>query len=438
MITINLMKKNCIILFFLIIAAYPAATAQNNTDYSKIDLHLIRGDYKMVIDTCRQILITDSLNSEIYYKMGLAYQNLISEDKSLECFTTAATLSPDNSTYSFMVAKGLFNKGKMKQAKPILFKLCQSDSLNWAYAYFLTSIYMQEEEYDKSLDIYKRFLKQDSSNYVFYDKIGFASLRKGDFLYSIDQFNRSMALNKKNTNAIKNLAFLYSNTMRVDTAIILLTRGIAIDPEDLDLYVRRANINFLISHTKRALDDYLKLLKTGDTTFIYLKRAGIGYSNNLQPKESNVYLKLAFKKDSTDYETATFLAQNYDKLGKPDTAIYYYKRVLKILDPIVDQASITSIFLAESLKNGGYFKEAIDTYLKCMKTTDDINLYMIVANIYDEQFNDLPKAIYYYQKFVDNLKNARMNFSTDYTDQVKKRLEFLKVKQKEQQTIKKD
>jgi tetratricopeptide (TPR) repeat protein len=224
--------------------------------------------------------------------------------------------------------------------------------------------------------------------------------------------------------------------MRVDTAIILLTRGIAIDPEDLDLYVRRANINFLINHTKRALDDYLKILKTGDTTFIYLKRAGIGYSNNLQPKESNVYLKLAFKKDTTDYETATFLAQNYDKLGKPDTAIYYYKRVLKILDPIVDQASITSIFLAESLKDGGYYKEAIDTYLKCMKTTDDINLYMIVANLYDEKFNDIPKAIYYYQKFVDNLKNARMNFSSDYTDQVKKRLEFLKVKQKEQ-TIKK-
>ena len=112
--------------------------------------------------------------------MGLAYQNLLYEDKSLDCFLKSATISPENNTYNFMVAKSYFIKGKTNRAKPILVKLCESDTMNWAYAYYLTTIYLLEEKYDESIKIYNRFYKQDSSNYVFMDKIGFANLRNGD------------------------------------------------------------------------------------------------------------------------------------------------------------------------------------------------------------------------------------------------------------------
>jgi len=51
---------------------------------------------------------------------------------------------------------------------------------------------------------------------------------------------------------------------------------------------------------------------------------------------------------------------------------------------------------------------------------------MIIANLYDEKLNDIPKAIYYYELFLDNLKTARMPFGTDYIESVKKRLDYLK------------
>ena len=420
------MKSKILALIFIIFVISLPVGAQNKTDYSKIDMMLIRSDFNRAIDSCKQILALDTLNSEIYYKLGLAYQNQVPDDKSFDCFLKAATLSPENSKYSFMVAKYYYNNGKVKQAEPLLLNLCAKDTMNWPYAYYLTSIYMQRGRYDESIKIYNRFLKQDSSNYSILDKLGFASLRKGDFNEAIDLYNKTLALNNKNTDAIKNLSFLYSSTNRVDTALQLLTMGIKIDPVDMDLYIRRAALNYLVNYTKRALDDYLKILASGDSTFLYIKRAGIGYLNNLQQKESLKYLLIAYSKDSSDYETASYIGQIYYHMNDPRNSIRYYKRVIKLLTPITQQMGIASIMLAESQKNGGYYKEAISSYLTAQKYSSDVNLYMIIANLYDEKLKDTPKAIYYYELFLDKTKKSQMRFKTDYIDKVKERLEFLK------------
>ena len=410
--------------FFVFLSGF----AQSQTDNSKIDILLIKGDYIKVADTCKLILLTDSLNPEIWYKMGLAYQNLLSEEKALDCFSKAVSISPDKNRYTFMRAKSFYNLGKPNQAKPVLLKLCASDSMNWAYAYYLTSIYLQDGKYNESIKIYDRFYQQDSTNYVFLDKIGFAYLRMGDYKYAIEMFNKSLALNKKNLNTIKNLAFLYSSTNKVDTAIQLLTRGIAMEPTDMDLYARRANIYYLTESYKKALNDYLTILGSGDSTVLYLKRAGISYSNTLQPKEAIRYLKLASVKDSSDYETASYLGRDYYNLNYPKKSIFYYKRVIRILTPITKQMGIASIMLAEAQKAAGLYKDAIDTYLSSLKLSSDLNLYMIIANLYDEKLKDTTKAIRYYELFLNKIKTDKINFKSDYIESIKDRKEFLKEK----------
>ena len=57
-----------------------------------------------------------------------------------------------------------------------------------------------------------------------------------------------------------------------------------------------------------------------------------------------------------------------------------------------------------------------------------VNLYMIVANLYDDKLNDIPKAIYYYDLFLDKMTSSKSNFKSDYAESIKKRLDFLKEK----------
>jgi tetratricopeptide (TPR) repeat protein len=420
------MKKTTLTSFILIFFLSFTAMAQEKPDYSKIDMMLVRGEYNKVIDTCSKMLATDSLNAEINFKMGVAYQNLISDDKALACFLKAAAASPDNNDYNFTIAKSYFNKGKIGKAKPILLKLCAADTTNWPYAYYLTSIYMQEDQYDEAIKLYYRFYKKDYFNYTFADKIGFAYLQKGDFDTAIGFYNRSLALNPVNTNAIKNLAYLYAGTISADTAVKLLTRGISIDSTDMDLYARRAAINYTRFDYKEALTDYLKILSSGDSALLNLKRAGIGFAINRQPKEAVEYLSKAYRKDTADAEIIGSLAQNYMVLHELKNSEYYYRCLIKIYSPISDHLGLTWLLLAEVLKSDSQFSEAISAYIKSQQFRSDNNVYMIIANLYDEKLKDTPKAIRYYELYLNKLKNSRDKYDSDYTESVRKRIESLK------------
>jgi tetratricopeptide (TPR) repeat protein len=317
--------------------------AQNIPVSSGIDLMMMQGEYEKVIDTCRQVLTYDSLNPEIHYKLGIAYQNVLKEDSALNSFYQAVNLNPDKKVYNFMLAKGYYGKEKFSMAEPLFKKLCSIDSMNWVYAHYLTGIFMQSNRFDEAINIYERFLKKDSVNYLYIDKMAFAYLKKQDFVTAMELYNKSLSINNKNLTAIKNLAYLYSESNNSDTAIQLLTRGIKIDSSDLDLYLRRATLYYSKHYTKRALDDYMVILSSGDSSKIYLKRIGIGYCNNLQPGEAVSYLLKAYKKDSSDYETCSYLGQSYFKMKDLKNSIYYYGREIEILTPVNLQLGLTYI-----------------------------------------------------------------------------------------------
>jgi len=399
-------------------------------DYSKIDMMLIRGEFNRVIDTCTMILEKDTINPEVYYKLGTAYQNILSDDKSLECFLKAATLSPDNNTYNFTLAKSYFNKGKTEQSKEILERLCASDSTNWPYAYYLTSIYMQEENYEESIKIYYRFYKKDYFNYLLTDKIGYALLKKGDSEKAIDLFNKSLEINSKDINAIKNLAYLYAGKLGADTAVKLLTKGIEIDPADIDLYARRAAINYTVLNYKKALVDYLKVLSSGDSSVLNLKRAGISFAFNSKPEEAVTLLQKAYQKDSSDYETVHNLALNYRSLKEIKKSIYYYNRCVKMLSPEVNELGLNYILLGEALKSGNQYTEAINAYRKSQEFRSDNSVYMIIANLYDEKLNESAKAIHYYELYLSRTKNSKDKHETEYQESITKRIESLKKQDK--------
>jgi tetratricopeptide (TPR) repeat protein len=422
------MKKISFVVIF-VLCFIIQSVAQNSQGTSKIDLLLIQGNYRRIIDTCKLILKYDTLNPDIYYKMGVACQNMLKEDLALDCFQKAASLDPENNAYSFSLAKAFYNAGKFRMAEPMLKKICYLDSMNWAYAYYLSGIYMQTDRYEDAIEVYGRFLKNDSTNYVYHDKIAFASLKNGDFPAAIEWYNKSLSLNEHNLTAIKNLSWLYASNMQPDTAIQLLSKGIEIDSTDLDLHIRRAQINFSKNWTKKALDDYLVLLAAGDSTTIYLKRAGIGYCYNFQPKEAIVYLLKAYEADSTDYETSSFLGQSYYLIKDMTSSIYYYNRAIKILSAVNSKMALTHTLLADSQKGNREYKAAIENYLEAYTINKDANLNMVVANIYDEKLQNRDKAIFYYERFLKTQKNSRLKLPPEYIDKVEKRLEYLKKSQ---------
>jgi len=389
------MKKT--LLAFIVVLSFPFyyAIGQQIRNFARIDKMLVNGEYTKVIDTCKYILHTDSLNAEIWYRLGLGYQNQLPDEKSFKCFLKAAEIDPDNNRYLFMVGKGYFNKNRNTKAKPIFIQLCTVDSMNWSYAYYLTGIYMKETHFDDAIKIYLRFYYLDSTNYIILDKLGFAYLRKREFATSINLYNRSLAKNKENLNAIKNLSYLYPFVHKTDTAIQLLTRGMNIDPNDMDLYARRASIFYSRNRAKLYLDDYLKILASGDSSVLYLKRTGIGFFKSQQYKEAGEFLEKAYSKDTTDTEVLDYLAKSFHDLRNLKLSQYYYLKKIELLAPLSSELADTYVRLGYEYLADKMYNEAVEIFIKSNKMIRNPSLILAIANLYDERLNNVSKAIYY-------------------------------------------
>ena len=404
---------------------------QDETDYSGIDKMLVYGEYDKMIDTCKKILATDSLNAEIWYKIGLAYRNMHPDENSFDCFMKAYMCDPRNNLYKFNLAKGFFNKNKNLKAKPLLIELCAADSMNYDYAFYLTSIYMEEGTYDEAIKIYNIFYNNDSSNYVILDRLGFANLRKGKIKDAIGYYEKSLNSNSRNIDAIRNLSFLYPYVHKIDTAITLLSRAIEMDDEDIDLYARRGTIYWAKNYNKLALNDYLKILSLGDSSFLYLKRAGIGYSRNMQPDEGLVYLLKAHPRDTSDYETIDYIAQCYSMKQNFSESVTYYEKIIELLWPLSQQLGITHLNTGQTLSMDNQYISAAQHYLKSYELTKNPSMLMLIANAYDENLGNPAKAIPYYRQFLSQYKNAKVTYTPEYVNAIRERLKYIEEKQAE-------
>jgi hypothetical protein len=90
------------------------------------------------------------------------------------------------------------------------------------------------------------------------------------------------------------------------------------------------------------------------------------------------------------------------------------------------QLGLNYILLAEVLKSDSQYPGAINAYINSQEFRADNSVYMIIANLYDEKLNDSPKAIRYYELFLNKIKNSTDKRETDYIDSVTKRIESLK------------
>jgi len=414
-----------IFLAFLSVFTWSSTTAQEKTKINQLDALLIQGEYNEVVSNCLNILQTDTLNAEIYYKLGLAYQNLMQNDKTVEAFSKAVKLAPDNKKYMHTLAKHYYNSGKHKLALPILDSLCAHDSLNWMYSFYLSDIYMQKGLFNKALPIYQRFHNNDTTNTLYLDKLAFCNLRMENDSIAIKLFEKSLSINSKNIPSLKNLSYLYFKNKQIDTAIYQLNRGLKIDSTDADLYYRRADIYFQQNYHYRARPDYFKVLKYGDTTKLVLKRIGIGLAYNNQPNDALGYLLKAYQKDSSDFEISGYLGQTYYKLKEYKKSIKYYNRVLKLISPILKQHVLTNTLIGDGYKDSCLYNEAIKYYSKSMDINYSGAICMTIANIYDEKLKNTGKAIQYYQLFLNNLDKNEFVFPPEYLENVRNRLNWL-------------
>lgn len=395
------MKKKIQVLAVLLGFAL-SIKAQSNEILSHLDQLMNQGSYKEAATVCFDGLKKDSLNAEIYFKQGSIYQNLLMNDKALQSFRRAVQLSPGNKQYLFTLAKIYHTNGKSAAAIPLFEQAYQADTMNFVRTYYLADAYYQRGYTDRALSLYQMMNKRDTTNTLVIDRMAACYLKKGWTRRSINAYRKSLELNEYGISAIKNLSYIYYKTNMPDSALVLLDKGIKADSTDVDLYSRRGDVYYGKTYYYRSQADYLRVLASGDTSAVMLKRIGIGLVANENHAKAEDYLLKSYLRDSTDAETCVVLAKCYLGLNQNDKKDFYFDKAVK-------QVSTFYKTLAGLYRTMGwaYFtkkqhKEASEYFKRSLEIDYDSDICRLLASTFYEYYlKDRANAIKYYTLFLE-------------------------------------
>jgi tetratricopeptide (TPR) repeat protein len=220
----------------------------------------------------------------------------------------------------------------------------------------IAEFFLENEHYDKAVEIFKIIEKQEESNIELFEKIGYCYQRLGQYGDALTYYKRAQLLNETKEWIIKKIALCYRYLNNHEEALKHYKEAEKIDPENL-------YIQAYIGHTLMRLEKFEEALK------YYFK---VEY---LAPSNEKIQHPIAW---------ISFY------LGKFDTAIKYYKTILEKSTNAIDLIHIGHVYWSASNT-----KKAITNYLKALNILDkDFNKFLesFVENQYiliNHGINDL-------------------------------------------------
>jgi len=385
-----------LLLILILVSIAIVARPQN------VDELIAKANYKECLSLCQGMLCKDSTNADLHYKCGLAYQNLLMNDKALKSFRKAVQLSPENKMYVFSLAKVYHSNGKSAAAIPLFEQAYKADTLNFVSAYYLADAYYQRGFTDLALAMYQTMNKRDTTNTLVMDRIAACYLKKGWTRRSINAYRKSLELNEYGISAIKNLSYIYYKTNMPDSALFLLDKGIKADSMDIDLYSRRGDVYYGETYYYRSQVDYQRVLASGDTTAVMLKRIGIGLIANDNHAKAEDFLLKSYLRDTTDAETCVVLAKCYLGLNQNDKKDFYFDKAVK-------QVSTFYKTLGGLYRTMGWacflkkqYKESSEYYKRSLEIDYDSDVCRhLASSVYEHYLKDRANAIKYYTLFLE-------------------------------------
>lgn len=202
----------------------------------------------------------------------------------------------------------------------------------------IAEFFLENEHYDKAVEIFKIIEKTEESNIELFEKIGYCYQRLGQYSKALTYYKRAQLLEETKEWIIKKIALCYRYLDNHKEALKYYKEAEKLDPENL-------YIQAFIGHTLMRLEKYEEALK------YYFK---VEY---LAPENEKIQNPLAW---------ISFY------LGKFDTAIKYYQTILEKKSNEFDLIHLGHVYWSS-----GDTTKAIESYTKALNILDkDFNKFL--------------------------------------------------------------
>jgi tetratricopeptide (TPR) repeat protein len=189
----------------------------------------INGQYEQLIHEARSCIKNDSLNTEVFYILGLTYAELSRYDSALFFLRSALTADSNNLKILSATGKTFTALGRYYEAINIYETIHQTDSSLINPRIRLANLYLLTHNYSKAIEQYTYLSGTDTFNYFYYKQLGRCYQDIGNFGLAIVNCLKAHTLNEQDLGIVSRLINLYLKKKDFNKGLELAHKGLGID-----------------------------------------------------------------------------------------------------------------------------------------------------------------------------------------------------------------
>ncbi|MCU7496533.1 MAG: tetratricopeptide repeat protein [Ignavibacteria bacterium] len=376
-----------------------------------INYLLLKEDYSGAIAEIKKCLQTDSLNTTLIFKLGLAYQKSLQFGRAVTSYTKVLHLKPGDTDATSLLGQCYLEFGQINMAYPLFKDLFEKDSNNVKNGLQYAGILVERNKYPEALAVYRTLLSRDSSNGYIYREIGHCYYLMDSLGTAGKYYELSLKRNKLDNIALQQFVNICLKTHRGKRAIDLLSVYVYKYPTDAFYHKLLADSYFEAKIYDYASSSYTKAVFYGDSSAYVYQKLGISqysYANQLDSIKASQKMKnytfaikalqAALSKDSSAI-TFYFLASANQKIGNYEKSVGLFRKAIELIMPGV----LPDIYLrlSESLLNLKEYDKVIDIYETVLKLRPNYSeLLYKIGHIYENIYHNKANAAKYYKEYM--------------------------------------
>lgn len=341
-----------------------------NAFYGLAYASLLIGENGEAVKYFRKYLERMSTDYKSWNFLGNAYYRQGLWERAISCYDSSIKIKPDYALSRVNKGLVLDKNGKPKESIASFRKAIEiNPNVTDVYNY-LGNVYFKQGDYNEAINNYQTELKNNQSNKVAFYNLGMAYYRIGDEKRSIDNYKEALK----------------------------------IDSEYVDAHINLGKVYYMQKNHKESFSSFINSLEINPenaTSWYYLGLLSI----EGDPIKGIAHLNQASKLDPSHEEIDLFLileakGSAYSRNADYDSAIFYYKKALKLNDSsaIINQ----NIAMALAHSNRDRENESESYYLRAQALSTKAKMNEIDYDVRGFSYlavNDSKKAF-------DDLKNA--------------------------------
>ncbi len=294
----------------------------------------------------------------------------------------------------------------------------------------LAKAYYMNNEYSKSIKMYKQALQFGENDDIYYS-LALAYKKAGKTDNVIECYKKAINLNSSNYNALYNLTIAYKDANDTDNAILCAKKCLAIKADDEDIYAMMSGFYEESGDLLQAVDSLKRAILFNNKNYLYFYNLGVLLSRLKMRNESilaferaielnsgniesyvnlaSIYkgtdnnkalelLQKAYKLDNLNENVLLSLAQTYRDLFDNDSSIKTINQILSINQNCAEAYSL----LAMNYMDESKYKDALDLYNKALELDNENFNYLhgkAVALKYLEKIQEAKEILEYIAKY---------------------------------------